>query len=356
VRPAAAIVFAFALACAVSASAPAEPERSWTRQARVLGVVSGDTLDVSLATGERERVRLLGVRAPAAGSCFGAEARSVARRLAGGRRVVLSADRSRPQRDGAGRLLAYVAPGGRGDLGRTLVARSLAQVDPVAQGFARFAGYVPVQLRAETAGAGLWRECASDVAVAVEASAEQAVVGERVTYTVSLVNHGPLPAPNVVLDLRPPLGSTLVSGPASCRAKGWLATCAFGRLGYDARATATFVVELGRSGPASTRAAVRFDWCARADCGSTPLLDRNARNREAAALVTVLAAAPPPGAPRTAGCHPSYPTACIPYPPPDLACADIPHRDFHVRRDIPGADPHSFDGNEDGIGCQFDDY
>jgi micrococcal nuclease len=56
-------------------------------------------------------------------------------------------------------------------------------------------------------------------------------------------------------------------------------------------------------------------------------------------------------APRTAvggRCDPSYPTVCIPPPPPDLDCADIPYRRFRVRP----PDPHHFDGGGDGIGCE----
>jgi hypothetical protein len=47
-------------------------------------------------------------------------------------------------------------------------------------------------------------------------------------------------------------------------------------------------------------------------------------------------------------CHPSYPTVCIKPPPPDLDCGDIPYRNFLV---LP-PDPHNFDGNNDGIGCE----
>jgi len=47
-------------------------------------------------------------------------------------------------------------------------------------------------------------------------------------------------------------------------------------------------------------------------------------------------------------CDPSYPTVCIPPPPPDLDCADIPYRNFKV---LP-PDPHHFDGDHDGIGCE----
>ena len=47
-------------------------------------------------------------------------------------------------------------------------------------------------------------------------------------------------------------------------------------------------------------------------------------------------------------CDPSYPTVCIPPPPPDLNCGDIPYRNFTVLQ----PDPHGFDGNKDGIGCE----
>ncbi len=55
---------------------------------------------------------------------------------------------------------------------------------------------------------------------------------------------------------------------------------------------------------------------------------------------------PPP--PPEEDCDPSYPTVCIPPPPPDLDCADIPYRNFVV---LP-PDPHNFDVDGDGIGCE----
>jgi len=47
-------------------------------------------------------------------------------------------------------------------------------------------------------------------------------------------------------------------------------------------------------------------------------------------------------------CDPSYPTVCIPPPPPDLDCRDIPYRRFKV---LP-PDPHGFDRDGDGVGCE----
>lgn len=60
---------------------------------------------------------------------------------------------------------------------------------------------------------------------------------------------------------------------------------------------------------------------------------------------------PPPPAPALGGgCDPSYPDqgVCIPPSPPDLDCGDIPYRRFTV---IP-PDPHRFDGDFDGVGCE----
>jgi hypothetical protein len=56
----------------------------------------------------------------------------------------------------------------------------------------------------------------------------------------------------------------------------------------------------------------------------------------------------PPASSRPGGCSPAYPTVCIPPPPPDLNCADITFRRFVV---LP-PDPHHFDGDGNGIGCE----
>lgn len=51
------------------------------------------------------------------------------------------------------------------------------------------------------------------------------------------------------------------------------------------------------------------------------------------------------------GCHPSYPDFCIPPAPPDLNCTSAElagRRRFTVRQ----PDPHRFDRDRDGIGCE----
>ena len=50
------------------------------------------------------------------------------------------------------------------------------------------------------------------------------------------------------------------------------------------------------------------------------------------------------------GCDPSYPDACIPPSPPDLDCGDVAERRFTVYP----PDPHRFDGDADGVGCERD--
>ena len=50
----------------------------------------------------------------------------------------------------------------------------------------------------------------------------------------------------------------------------------------------------------------------------------------------------------TTDCDSSYPDACIPSYPPDLNCGDISDKRFEVL----SPDPHGFDRDGDGIGCE----
>lgn len=57
---------------------------------------------------------------------------------------------------------------------------------------------------------------------------------------------------------------------------------------------------------------------------------------------------PVAGASAQPGCDPAYPDVCIPSPPPDLDCRQVSFQSFRV---LP-PDPHNFDGNFDGVGCE----
>jgi len=52
--------------------------------------------------------------------------------------------------------------------------------------------------------------------------------------------------------------------------------------------------------------------------------------------------------PQQPSCDPSYPDVCIAPYPPDLDCGEISYKNFRVV----GSDPHRFDGDGDGIGCE----
>lgn len=56
----------------------------------------------------------------------------------------------------------------------------------------------------------------------------------------------------------------------------------------------------------------------------------------------------PQPAAQTSNCSPAYPDVCIPPAPPDLNCGDISARRFTVL----APDPHGFDGDGDGVGCE----
>ncbi len=57
---------------------------------------------------------------------------------------------------------------------------------------------------------------------------------------------------------------------------------------------------------------------------------------------------PTPTPVRQGNCHPAYPDVCIAPPPPDLDCFEIPFLRFKVLR----PDPHRFDRDRNGVGCE----
>ncbi len=59
-------------------------------------------------------------------------------------------------------------------------------------------------------------------------------------------------------------------------------------------------------------------------------------------------ASAPGSEPAVQRCDPAYPSVCIPPPPPDLDCGEISFRRFTVL----APDPHGFDRDRDGIGCE----
>jgi micrococcal nuclease len=201
---------------------------------RVTSVIDGDTINVRLRSGKRERVRLIGIDSPELRplECFARQARTRARQLAQGKNVRLIGDPTQDTRDRYRRLLAYVILPGNRDLGRQLIVGGFAKVYVYDRRFQRLGAYRTSERAAQAATRGLWGGCG--------------------------VSPPPPPPP-------PP--------------------------------------------------------------GPPP---------------------PPPGG----TCHASYPDVCIPPAPPDLDCGDISYRNFRVRHDVADPDPHGFDGDRDGVGCE----
>src|SRR6476660_7558603 len=92
-----------------SPSARAEP-----LTAIVVRVVDGDTVDVQMADGHTERLRLIGIDTPETVDprkpvqCFGREASAHAHELLDGQAVTIDGDPTQDTRDRYGRLLAYL--------------------------------------------------------------------------------------------------------------------------------------------------------------------------------------------------------------------------------------------------------
>jgi len=81
----------------------------------------------------------------------------------------------------------------------------------------------------------------------------------------------------------------------------------------------------------------------------TPAPALNTAAAPTATPASVSPTATPTAAPTTGpACDPSYPGICIPPNSPDLNCPDIQDRRFQV---LP-PDPHGFDRDKDGIGCE----
>ena len=178
----AAAAAALALTAATAASAGADAR--YTLTATVSRVVDGDTLEVVLAGGKRERVRLVGVDAAERGACFANEAAAHVRRLAQSKRVVLKGDAIQPTRDRYDRLLAYVwLPGGR-DLGYQLIAAGSAKVYDAS--FDRLAVYRRAESGARGAGSGLWKSCAQPKPVAPVAPVAPPSAGCHPSYSPCL--------------------------------------------------------------------------------------------------------------------------------------------------------------------------
>ena len=147
--------------CAAASVSDGAGEGRFTARGTVTYVVDGDTLNVRLDGGRRERVRLIGIDTPERGECFSRKATATASGLARGKRVTLIGDRTQDTRDRYTRLLVYVwLPRGR-DLGFQLVIRGLARVYVYERAFVRLDPYRYAERVARRLDRNVWRGCAA---------------------------------------------------------------------------------------------------------------------------------------------------------------------------------------------------
>jgi endonuclease YncB( thermonuclease family) len=144
------------------AGVPTRPSTPYGRtlQARVVRVVDGDTIEVQLPDGRREKVRYIGINTPEihhptkGAQPGGAEAREMNRRLVEGKTVDLEFDVQ--QRDKYGRLLAYVRTVDGTHVNAELVSRGYAGAATFPPNV-RYAEYYRVlERQARAQNRGLW--------------------------------------------------------------------------------------------------------------------------------------------------------------------------------------------------------
>lgn len=136
-----------------------------TANAILVGVVDGDTIDVTL-DGIDERVRLIGIDTPETKKpetpvqCFGPEASAYTESLLPDG-TTLHLERDVEARDKYGRLLAYVYVAGSGlFVNLEIVRRGYANTLTIPPNVAHAADFVEAARAAEASNLGLWAACA----------------------------------------------------------------------------------------------------------------------------------------------------------------------------------------------------
>jgi micrococcal nuclease len=315
----------------------------------LVSVIDGDTLRV-LVSGRSEPLRLIGMNAPEQDECLAAEATAYLASLAEGGDLTLIGDVS--DRDQYDRLLRYAWVGDV-FLNEALVRSGLAIARRYPPDLAYADLFDQAQADAQQAGLGMW---ATDACGPVTANAmvivhieydapgddNQNLNGEWVTFR----NDGPGPIDLGGWVLKDesashrytfPTGFVLFTGETVTVYSGCgqdtsknLYWCNKGSAIWKNDGDTAFL--LNPSGNISTHLTYTAE-----QTTTTPTATTHATATTGAATTTT-----------SQNCDPSYPDVCIPPPPPDLDCGEIPYRRFRVI----GSDPHHFDGDHDGIGCE----
>ena len=149
--------------CGGDASDPSTGGYGSGSKARVMRVVDGDTIVVSI-NGRTERVRYIGVDTPETVKpntpvqCYGKKASQLNHSLVEGRYVTLQFDRERTDR--YGRLLAYVRRSDGLDVNATLLKNGAARTIEIRPNTSRAGEFRAIESKARSEQRGMWRMCA----------------------------------------------------------------------------------------------------------------------------------------------------------------------------------------------------
>lgn len=321
-----------------AASPPADSE-----PATITAIQDGDTLEVSRSDGTTDTVRLIGINSPESSECWASEATlALASLTPFGSDIAISQDTS--DRDQFGRLLRYVWIGSF-SVNEELVRRGAAISRRYAPDTTLAARFESAQAAAQQAGIGLWAPdaCgpAADATLEIveihydapgddntNLNEEWVSVRNRSSNLVDLTGWG-IKDESASNRYNFPTGFTLAAGDA---------VTIFSGCGDDF-GTSLFWCSVGSA-----------IWNNSGDTVFITDSNGNTHTSQTYTPPTTTTQTPTTTAATSGGgnCHSSYPDVCIPPPPPDLDCGDITHRRFTVV----GSDPHRFDGDNDGIGCE----
>lgn len=313
----------------------------------VASITDGDTLNLNLSDGSVEPVRLIGIHSPDANECWASEAgRALASLTPVGGEIGVTSDVS--DRDDFDRLLRYLWVGGM-SVNEEMVRRGAAIARRYPPDTSMSDRFAVAQVEAKEKQLGLW---APD-ACGPPANANMVII--HIEYD---------PAGDDNQNLNEEWIRIRNSGDNLVGLTGWgiRDESASNRFdfptGFSIAPGETVTVHSGCGDNFGTT----LFWCSVGSAiwnndGDTGFLtDPNGNTHDdfvyRGTTTTTASTTTTTQAPTTTdgggNCDPSYPDVCIPPRPPDLNCGDISHRNFTVV----GSDPHGFDGDNDGIGCE----
>ena len=332
---------------------PSDPMPGDAESGTVVSITDGDTLEVALSDGSVETVRLIGINSPERNECWADEAAlALAAMTPPGSGVGLTSDVSNT--DQFDRLLRYLWVGSY-SINEEMVRRGAAISRRYPPDTAMAATFEAAQSEAKEAHLGLW---APD-ACGPEADAEVRIIdieydapgndNENLNEEwIRLRNSG-----DNLVDMTDwgikdesatnryafPAGFVLAPGEAVTVFTGCgedfgteLYWCSVGSAVWNNDGDTAFLLDpFGNTHDSQSYAPA-----------TTPTASTSSTTTSTTTTVA------PTTTVAGSNCHSSYPDVCIPPPPPDLNCGDIPYKRFRVV----GSDPHGFDGDNDGVGCE----